>query len=225
MENEFDTQLNNKDNEDVENIFHIDYEGQSLENSSKFKSWKNKMLEKYGRKSKFYKCPYDKVYFYGLKENNTFKDLELYNSYQLKCPLCQHSICCFCYKDAYQCCIRNRICFVFLYIGFYIINKENDDYSFYLILFFFPMCTLFLLIGIISKYFFHYLEKGNGNFYSNDDPIGWVKISINGLMALMLSFIFAIHDIYFKIFLLLISIFFKKYPIKYYLGIIKGGLR
>ena len=224
MENEFDIQLCNKDNNANENIFHIDYEGQSLENSSKFKSWKNKMLEKYGKKSKLYKCPFENIYFYGLNKNNN-NDFKLYNSFKSKCPLCHHSICCFCYKDSDDCCIRNRICYLLFYIGFSIINKKNDDYSFYLILFFFPMCTLFLLIGIISKYFFHYLLKDNNNFYSNDDPIGWTKIIINGLMALMLSFIFLIHDIYFKIFLLLISIFFKNFPLKYYLGIIKGGLR
>ena len=219
-----EVELKIKEDKEYENIFYFDYKGQSLDNNVKFKDWQNKMVQKYGKNVKLYKCLDDNIYFYGIYKDNAAGDFKYYGSFQSTCPVCNHILCGFCFKYTEDCCLTDKICFILFYLGLTIIKRENQSYTFYLILFFSPMCTLFLFIGIIAKYFFHNVKRPNGRHYTEDDDIGCIKICINGLTAILLTFIFAIHDYYFKIFILLISIFSKFYPLKYYLGIIKGGL-
>ena len=52
-----------------------------------------------------------------------------------------------------------------------------------------------------------------------------IEIAINVGFAFTLAIPFFIIDIYFKILLLIISLPFKNYPLKYYFGILYQGFR
>ena len=219
MENEFQANLTEKEDINPPNIFKLDYEGQSLKDNTKFELWKTKMLSKYGNNAKLYKCKIDNLYFYCSIKNN----------YGMGCPSCQNLICYFCSNNTNSrliCCITGRFYYILFHDGFIYINSEIDkDFYFVFKRFLFPIYTFFYFIGIISKNLYHTLKRTKSdylyNYYFKDDDASWAKVFLNGLIALVLSFIFILHDIYFKIFLLFISLFFKFYPIKFYLGIIK----
>ena len=91
-----------------------------------------------------------------------------------------------------------------------------------------PIFSFFLLVGSNCSDYFYILRKNKSNdnqdLYYKDEDIFRISILINGLMAIILSISYIIYSFYFKLFLLVISIFTKFYPIKYYLGILKGGL-
>ena len=104
-------------------MFRLDYKGQSLKDSSKFNSWKKRMLQKYGNEAKLFKCSYDKTYFYS--SNEDFGNMPLCSC---KCPSCNKSICYYCSGFAYdrnafgECCIKRRIYYKFFYDGFLFIK-------------------------------------------------------------------------------------------------------
>lgn len=226
MENDIENHLTNINENKTDNMFMLDYDGQSLKDNSKFNSWKNIMLQKYGNDSKLFKCSYDAIYFYCPYES--FKKLPLCSS---KCPTCNQPICYYCSKIGHNnnsfgdCCLKRRLYYKLFYDGFLFINLEDsDELKIYFVLFLLPICTFFLFICIIFMDFFYKLRKNKFEYYDNlENTIFWISRMINGLMAFMLSITYMVHSFYFKIFLLVISIFTKNYPIKYYLGIIRGG--
>ena len=231
MENDIENHLTTNINEiKTDNLFRLDYKGQSLKDNLKFNSWKNRMLQKYGNDAKLFKCSYDSIYFYC--SNESFRKLPLCSSI---CPSCNHSICYYCSRIAYNrnsfgdCCLKRRIYYKFIYDGFLFINIEDKENLKEAFLFFLcPIFSFFLLVGSTCSDFFYLLRKHKSNdnqdLYYKDEDIFRISILINGLMAIILSISYIIYSFYFKLFLLVISIFTKFYPIKYYLGILKGGL-
>ena len=225
MENEIDVGLTNSKANNP-NIFLLDYKGQKLKNNSKFEEWKKKRMEIYGNNAKLFKCKRENAYFYVSYEN--CKKL----FYLCECPSCQSYICYFCSNNG-NCCTLNKIIEMIYDDGFSIIHPtqyhDHSDYLFEYMLFLIPICTLFLFIGVIGKNLYHVLHKikniKNGEYYYfRDDNFSWTIVFINALVALMLSINYAIIDIYLKIILLIISLPFKNYPIKIYLGIIRRGI-
>ena len=85
MENEKENYLIDINGEKIENIFKLDYKEQSLKDNSKFNSWRNTMLQKYGNDAKLFKCSYDKIYFYSSNKK--------LSSCSSVCPSCKLSIC------------------------------------------------------------------------------------------------------------------------------------
>jgi len=215
-----------KDNiyQNYNNIFHLDYKGQLLKSHIKYENWKNKMFEIYGDDAKLYKCIYDNIYFYG--SNKEFYEFPFCKS---RCTLCYKKICYFCSrntednKDFGNCCIKRK----FYYIILHDINNDNfeKDFYFYLLIFFVPMITLFLFIGVISENFYYFLIKFDNNicYYEANDFTSKIII-LNGGISLILSIVFLVHDIYLKIIFLFISLFYKFSPLKYYLQIIRKGI-
>ena len=211
-------------------MFRLDYKGQSLKYSLKFNLWKKRMLQKYGNDAKLFKCSYDKTFFFS--SNEDFGNMPLYSC---KCPSCNKSICYYRSGFAYdrnafgKCCLKRRIYYKFFYDGFLFIKGENESFKKYFLIFLLPFCTFFLLVGVTCCDFFYMLkDKKSINHYKihyfKDTNFFWFSILINGLMAIILLITYSIFSLNFKIFLFFISIFTKIYPIKFYLGIIKGGL-
>ena len=65
MENENDSELDDKNISNSECAFQLDYSNQSLKENKKFQKWKIQMLKKYGNDAKLFKCKNDNCYFYG----------------------------------------------------------------------------------------------------------------------------------------------------------------
>ena len=125
--------------------------------------------------------------------------------------------------------------------GLTFINKKGKNweynYKFYLKLFPFPLISFIGLVAMLSISFYYKLQishkllikhKGHkiyGLIYEGHLHHLMTVIVINSAFAIVLSISYIIHDLYIKIILLLISPIFKNYPIKYYLGIIREGIR
>ena len=232
MENDLEVNIAQNNEIKSENIFKLDFKGQSLKTNKKFVSWKEKMQIKYGKNAKLYYCKEDNLYFYG-----TF-------SYEgSECPSCKNHICYFCLRGTnicLDCCPLGRAYRILSYDALFFIkeNDKNYDYNYgdhysfcdVFYKFLLPLYTSIYLEGIISANFYHKLfypeEKDKDRYYYflEDSIATWINIIINILIALILSLIFGIHVIYFKVLLLVFSIFPKHYPIKYYLGILKMGM-
>jgi len=229
MENDIEHHLVNINEIRTDNMFKLDYKGQSLKDNSKFNSWKKRMIQIYGNDAKLFKCSYDNAYFYS--SNEDFKNMPLCSS---KCPSCNKPICYYCSGYSYdrnsfgECCLKRRIYYKFFYDGLLFINGENEGLKKYFLIFLLPICTFFLLVGVACCDLFYILRKKKSQehypHYFKDNKIIWNSIIINGLMAIVLSITYIFFSFIFKILLLVISIFTKIYPIKFYLGIIKGGL-
>ena len=225
MENDIEIHLTSINDMKTDNMFMLDYDGQSLKNNAKFNLWKDIMLQKYGNDAKLFKCFYDAIYFYSPYES--FRKLPLCSS---NCPSCNRPICYYCSRVANDnnsfgdCCLKRRLYYKLIYDGFLFINlKESEKLKFYFLLFLFPICTFFLFTCFIYMDFFYKLRKNIVQYYDNGGNLFWISRLISGLIAFILSIIYMVHSFHFKIFLLVISIFTKNYPIKYYLGIIRGG--
>jgi len=226
MENDIENHLTSINEMEADNMLKLDYDGQSLKNNEKFNSWKKIMLKKYGNDAKLFKCSYDAIYFYCTYES--FRELPLYSS---NCPSCNQPICYYCSRVAHNnnsfgdCCPKRRLYYKIFYDGFLFINlKESEELKFYFMLFLFPICTFFLFVSLTYNDFFCKLRRNNIKYYDNGGN-NFILISkwVSGLIAFTLSIIYMVHSFHFKIFLLVISIFTKNNPIKYYLGIIRGG--
>ena len=239
MENENEDIINDKMISKSENAFKIEYIGQTLKINAKFRDWKNKMLIKYGNNAKLFHCKYDNIYFY--TTNNDCKSIPYYKS---KCPICGRSICYYCSRytidnyDRGRCCIKRRIYCIFFQDGFSVIDlpfsSKDGELYFLLIIFIIPILSFILIIGYFSIVFYYKLKikntkdyHGHLNTYDESFKNDYLFITvtiINVLFAIVLSIPFSIIDIYFKLLILLISLPFKMYPLKYYFGIITKGL-
>ena len=238
MENENDNELCDKNIYNSECAFKLDYSNQSLKENKEFQNWKIQMLKRYGNDAKLFKCKYDNCYFYGTNKECKTRP---YNS--AYCPICNRSICYYCLRscgegscDNGRCCVKRRIYCMFFQDGYSFIRPEpNDDadaYYSFLKMFFIPIFSFMTFVGYFSIVLFYKLYMKDGPIYENifykDDRharLFTTEISINVGIALILSIPFLIIDIYFKILLLIISLPFKNYPLKYYLGILYQGIR
>ena len=214
------------------NKFQIEFVGQNLEKNESFIKWKNKMKEIYGNDAKLFKCRKDKIYYFGKKSDCLKNPL-----YKIKCPICQLGNCYFCSKhtsDSYDvgyCCLYRRLYCLFFQKNIHSDEENFDDmFNFFII----PLFSFIYFVGIVSGLLFYKLNLANyeptdkmidyiPNYESHLDPSSLtftIIIVFNVAFAVMLSFPFFILDIYFKIFLLLISIFSRK-PLYYYLGLLR----
>ena len=213
-------------------FFKVDYKGQLLKDNIRFQTFKKEQQKKYGSNAKLYYSKNEEVYFYAPSKNNSSILFEA----SRKCPLNGYNICYFCSSHAYtNCCSKNNFYRLFFEHGLTFIDnvdvkleKHKVTYKQLYPKFFIPLYTYIYLIGIISFNLFHGLRY-NGknkerNFYFQENCSGGCSIVLNFFYGIILYLIFFIHTIYFKLLILISSIFFKKRPFRYYIGIIGFGV-
>ena len=199
------------------------------------------MIKKYGENPKQFKCLDDNILFY-----TNYENCRSFPSYKSKCPICKNQICYFCSNSKTNfpieyviCCLKRKIYKLLFYDGLKYIKKINvndadvknifKDYMF--IFYFIPIVnTLNFYIKIYEFLYFCLATKNTTKsesleFECNMDHLAKNKnIDIFNniiiiLLFLMLSICFFIFDAYLRIFIFIISIPFKFYPFKYYIGI------
>jgi len=211
---------------DNKNIFKFDYDGQYLDNNSKYKKWKKLMILNYGKDVKFSKCLKDKIIFI----NAFIKNRKINDSiYSESCPICKNFICYFCsYSNKercwIKCCFRNAFYTKLIYMPSKYVEKDDKLHyqSFFLLIpgitiiaFFFNLCVLFLCFTATEK------SKHNGkgelkesNFINNK-----INLLLTFIIGFLISIIFLVYNAYITIFLIIFSIPNKFFPIKYIYGI------
>ena len=226
MENE----LNIKDahlNEELElkdnNIFKLDYENQNVDNNINYLNWKNSNIKEYGNNAKLFKCKKCKILLYSKNEDNIKEPY-----YSKLCPICKKYICYFCsYSYNYSkydhlyCCFKRVINISFLISGVNYL-KEKDLFDCDNLLFLIPIMNILgLFLRTDSLLFYSRASeksKKEGKFeeYSNNEF--YEKMLY--IIPFVLGIPYFLIDAYHLIFLYLISIPFKLYPLKYYLGFV-----
>ena len=199
-------------------IFELDYEGQNLNNNENFINWKKEVLNKLDNNAKLFKCKKHKILFF--VTNNEYK-----KDYLIICPK-GHYICYFCDYSGdnialYYCCIRRSLAKAFL--------NSNDPDNSYLnnLSFFFPGLNIFgFFLGFSNILFWRVATKESIknkdlNLVS-DNKLDIINASYIGITVLY-SICFLLLNIYFLSFLLLISIPFKFYPMKYFFDFFELG--
>ena len=149
-----------------ENAFQLEYADQKLnEDNIVFRRWHDKMIEKFGRNAKLFKCIKDNIYFYASNE-----DCKNYPFYQSRCPCCNNPICYFCHryvKDSYGnglCCLSRKFFCFFLQDGLRLINQidpDNDypqDYYKFLTFFLIPGLNLLFFMSTMHVQLFYKLS-------------------------------------------------------------------
>jgi len=214
-------------------IFKLEYKGQLIKDNAKFKAFKKEKIKKYGSNAKLYHCKNENLYFYVPTKKNNFFSFDA-----VECPSCKENICYFCSKDStvdLNCCPIGSMYDLLFHKGLtFTDDKENvyegHDVTYYQLIpkFFIPFYSFIYLVGIISFKLFHGLRKNDeskeGYYYFKENCQGLTSILFNALLGLALYITFFIHTIYFKLLILISSIFFKNKPFRYYLGIIGFGV-
>ena len=241
MENEQNDKITEFDT-DLDNGFKIDYKNQILKNNAQFINWKKSMIKKYGNDARLFKCSQDNLLFF--TSNNECKN----NFFGINCPSCKRKICYFCSRFSQNemfignCCLKRGIYYVIFDYGKSYFSKYNDGLDpppasfiklfftpFFYIQFFITMCLKFCFLGLPMK---NAEDKDDGILTTYEDYYKTNhKISYQIILFLFRCFFcflpvpYILIDIEFHIFLLIISLPFKGYPICYYFGIIFGGYR
>ena len=236
MENENSKGINfieNRQQNKLETVFKLDYINQNLKKNNEFQVWKFSMILKYGNNAKLFQCKKHNILFYN--SNDGYINSPLYVKF---CPLCDELVCCFCsmplqsFDASYNkgsCCLKRRIYYLLFNDGLRFIKQEIDLDSKY---YYFPIINFFLFIlSIHSSLFYHLCNKRTmlktdyqTNFQNNSEILFAIIFTINQLFSFLLIVPYAILNIFFTIFLLLISIPFKYYPIKYFAGLTYEGM-
>ena len=243
MENELiESNLSKNNLSSSDDVFKLDYENQKTENNAHFDNWQNKMIKKYGNDAKLFKCIYDNLYFYV-----SYNDCKSMPYYLRKCPECQHKICYFCSRDIENqrengnCCIPRKLYYILFEDSSYFFTegeKRLKDFYAEIAIFIFPIIYFIYFVGVISACFYYRLYMNHKLFlkYKNKynkvltyeyhlkrKGIFFIFIGINVASVISLSFCYIILDVYFKIFIFLISFLSKLYPMKCYMGIIRAN--
>ena len=216
MENE-----SQNDNLIVNPYFPILYPDQKFKNSIEYKKWKKSKAEIMGENGVEMHCNKDKIVIYeNINEN-------------LKCPICkeEYSYCPYCKRaeKLKSCCMRGFIHDIFNNENYYKYINSEDEYKkkefieFFLILFIPFVLNISLYFTI---FFVSYLDliKNDIILYdkiSNKKLDMCHKILILGFMLLM-SLIYLIFFYSIFLFIIIFSIPFKLYPIKFYIGILEN---
>ena len=223
------------------NTFKLDYLNQNLRRNADFQKWKNSMIEEYGRDAKLFTCNYEKLLFYTSNE-----DCKNYPFYQSICPSCKRPICYYCHRygrDSYgngTCCLRRKIYCFFFQDGLRLINPigAENDYKpklkkslFYFLI---PGVNLLFFMAEMHIALFYKLAVKNNEgseYLSNYEDhikrnyiILQITVGIDIAFSVVLTFSYILLNIYFIIFLTIISLPFKLYPMKYYMGIAYGTI-
>ena len=224
--------------ENKDNIFTSEYKGQSIKNNINYKNWENSMLEKYGKDAKLFHCQEDDILYYVSN-----KECMEYPYYCTRCPKCNYFICYYCETmtnhdkaEFGKCCLKRRL--------YYSFHQDSQEYinpigpfakyagRFSPFFFLIPFVNLVYIIACISALLFYKLnlKYKDDNYeyeYRLKDKYACTFIVffvLNGLFAIILSIPYIIINIYFLLFLWLISLPFKLIPIKYLGGILSRGL-
>ena len=232
--------MENERNENIinlkDNIFSLEYSEQNITNNKKYKKWEESKLKIYGNDAKLFRCIQDNILFF-----TTYDDCINYPAYKCICPKCGKIICHFCSSiDILNmaCCYKRMIYKLLFHDGLSFIKKVDrnediqlisNDYSILLILI--PGINLCatnyiyvdqILFSLITKNI-SYDDKGNRETYLYK----FQKTRFSSIIIYLFAFSFIFNSIsffilnfYSIIFLLLISIPFKFYPLKYYFGLI-----
>ena len=216
-------------------VFILDYGDQYFRNNIEFQKFEISMKKKYGNNAKLFKCKKDKILFYDNSPNFPF--------YESKCPKCKKSICYFCSSinsiSQEKCCLTKRIYYMFKVDGFLFFDKypnqyhkKNINFNDSLIFCVVPFVNLLYFIGCLHAILFYRLKCKNQdpNYdyldydlrLSNSDRNIFFQRSIfllDAFCSLLLSIPLIILNIYFTIIIIIISIPFKFYPMKYLFGI------
>ena len=228
----------------LDNIFKLEFKDQNYKNNLKFISWRDSMIRKFGRNAKLFKCILDNILFY-----TTNKDCKNYPFYKSTCPCCNQEICFFCYRassDSYgngTCCLGRKIYCIFFQDGLRLINPVHPekDYKpkfknllkFYFIpgvnlLFFMAQMHIQLFYKLALKndmpktkgdYLLNYEDRYHKNYLTLQ-----IFVVIDAAFSLILTISYLILNLLFILLLTIISLPFKLYPMKYYMGIAYGTL-
>ena len=124
MEIEYESNLIDNNSKCSENIFKLDYKDQSLKSNSLFNTWKNKMLLKYGRDAKLFKCKSENLFFY-----IPYQEYKNKFFFYGECPSCNTYLCYFCFKKAdSNCCITIKTYFMFFEDSINSIKDVNEKF-------------------------------------------------------------------------------------------------
>jgi hypothetical protein len=246
MENEIqDKQLILTDND--ANYFKLDFPNQKLEGNKSFEKYKNDKLKELGYDSKLFHCKNDNLYFYISK-----RDCEAIPLYYKKCPLCKNYICYFCHRhratppvieNSSICCLKLKLNYLFKIKGFEyfkefntLTEKKKNDFIMITITFFIPIVILFLIFILASNVLFHGLFLKDKKWRNNNNLHGeryydyfknysfGMMMTLELLQAICYSICYTIYFIYFNVFILIISLFSKFYPLKYIIGIFENSI-
>ena len=208
-------------------VFKIEFMGENIEKKESFREWQNEMKNIYGKDAVLSKCIKDKIYFY--VERAEFEKIPFH---KISCPLYASRICYYCKRIIYEnpkCCISTRLNVLFFRDGLIFTKSENYHlisrvYKIFLI----PIFSFMLFIYAFWRCFYFDMNFYNNGLYIENYKEHLKKKKIFYIIIKFLRFAFIIIlsipyifiDLYFKIFLFIISIFSKCYPMKYYLGLI-----
>ena len=230
--------INNENLIDINDYFKLDFVEQTLKGNRKFEVFKRQKLNELGKNAKLFHCKNDNVYFYVSKE-----ECEIDPRYYKQCPSCKNYTCYFCgsitrypLNEYYrgQCCVKLRLYYIFFYDGFQYLNKDVKE-VFFGEMFGIPNCFIllpflnffYLFVHITCSLYFR-LEMNNKNFqnnyykyYSYDNYKKIILIFILTYLLFAICFFWLYST--FIIILLIISLFTKFYPLKYFFGIINGA--
>ena len=234
--------------EDQEGLLHandyfkLDFPGQNLKGNKLYEDFKKRKLKELGNDAKLFYCKRENLYFY--KSKNECKEAPFY--YKI-CPSCNHYVCYFCKRnsliniaDAGNCCIILKINYLLLVKGFILLKgldqlneEQRNQFRASLIMAsipFFGFIKTYVLI--FDSLFFGLLlkdKKYKNNFDENagiayeeylcDNYHESIIVLIIIATGVLLSICFILYDFYFKLVLLIISLFSKFYPFKYIMGI------
>ena len=212
------------------NIYKLDYENQKVDNNINFISWKKSMLKEYGNDAKLFRCQKCNILFYS---NNI--DIKKEPYYSIPCPICKLYICYFCLtsfksysKNNKIYCCKRRIINICFFISGPQYTGYNNLFDFNIFIFLIPIMNIFgLLVRAYSLLFYSLpLEKSkkNGNLRHHEKSTYSCLQLMSFIIAILLGIQFFFIDSYHIIFLFLISIPFKFWPLKYYLGVVDINL-
>ena len=211
--------------------FKLDYPGQNLKENRIFIDFKKKIKQR-GKDGKIYYCKKDKLYFCVIKENTEINPK--YYSYYQTCPLCNNYICYYCRRIISPSMRNKGNCCVQLKLDNYFCLGTQDSIKKIILsnpTYFIPLFSFFLFYFIsVNLLFFRLILKetksSNDKLYYSylNNHHGFLIRVIFLLIGFLLTICYTIFDIYFKIIILIISIFTQLYPLKYYIGFMIYGL-
>ena len=241
MENELKL-LDQSNIANVKDFIKLDFPGQNLKGNKSFEDFKKEKLTELGKDAKLFYCKKDNLYFYISKEQCKTPPL-----YYKNCPLCNNFVCYFCKRNTSwnivnrgNCCLKLKLYYLFFHSGFQFLKhfdqlneEEKQDFRINLILSYIPFfgfvksyVLIFdaLLFGALLKDKKYKNDLDNlvektYNRYINEYYSEIIIVLIILFTGILLSFCFTIYDIYFKLFIMIISLFSKFIPLRYYLGI------
>jgi len=221
--NILDNNLNEKIELNENKIFKFEYENQKIDNNINYLKWKDSIIKKYDNDVKIFKCKQCKILFYSKNE-----DMIKNPYYSMPCPICKKYICYFCScsyiysKYSLLYCCRRRILNICFFISAPSYSKDENLFNLEIFMFLIPIINILGLFRRIETILFFSLpqeiSKNEGKFkYYENSKFYEIMVFI---IPIVLGIPFFFIDIYHIIFLFLISIPFKLYPFKYYLGVI-----